>query len=252
MRGRARLEAGERGHVPGGEAAGRERIDDRRRHRQPEAARQLPMEVDRLAHRELLGGGHEADERRGGIGEPPPDRAKALGHRTDAGERTERLRGGEQRQRVPRGGRIDDDKVVDEAAEPAGVEPRGEPVQHEELGQARGGGGEHLEARALEQPTGEHAQLKHAQHEVGERRLGLDRRRREVRAERPRLGAERPSEQRPEPARTHLDREHTPPRFGRGAGERRRDGALADTALARDDHQTLGGERETGGHDGGS
>ena len=86
-------------------------------------------------------------------------------------------------------------------------------------------------------------------HEVAERLLRLERRRPEPGGDEHGGRPERaPTEQRTETATRHLHREHPPPRTRHGPRESGGHGTLADATLSRDDHQSLGGERQAGRH----
>jgi len=209
------------------------------------------VELDRLAYRELLGRRHHAHERRAWVGNEPLDASEQVGHGSQAGERAQRVRGGQEGEGVTRGRRVDDDEVAHRTATPPWLDPAEQPVQDQELAQPRRRRGQHLERRALEQPSREHAEAKHALDEVAEQGLGLEAGGREPGPDADRLGAEaRHAEQRAERPAADLDREHVPSARRGGVRQRRRDGRLPHTALARDDDQSLRDEREPGRHAG--
>ena len=235
--------------IVGAEAPRWQCVHDRWRDGQPEASDELAVQLDRLAHGELLRRRDEADERPRRIAEELVDASEHLRNRSDPRERPEGPRGGEERQGVAGCRGVDEHDVVGAPSEVTLLHPAEQPVQHQELRQPRRGRGEDLERRALQQPSREHAEAEDAVHEVGERVVGLERRRLEARRHEPR-GRFQPiePEQRPEAAVCHLDREHASARTREGARERGRHGALSDATLSRDDDQALGGERKPGRH----
>src|SRR5439155_511644 len=174
------------------------------------------------------------------VGDEPLDASEQLGDGSQAGERAQRVRGGQEGEGVTRGRRVDDDEVAHRTATPPWLDPAEQPVQDQELAQPRHRRGQHLERRALEQPSREHAEAKHALDEVAEQGLGLEAGGREPGPDADRLGAEaRHAEQRAERPAADLDREHVPSARRGGVRQRRRDGRLPHTALARDDDQAL-------------
>src|SRR5207247_7041970 len=105
------FQVGERCFVAGAEAARRERVHDRWRDGEAERSGELAVKLDRLAHRELLRGRHDTDERSGRIGEERMDLREHLGDGAEARERAEGTWRGEERQRGARRGRGDQHEI---------------------------------------------------------------------------------------------------------------------------------------------
>ena len=167
--------------------------------------------------------------------------AEQRGDRTEAGERSEGARCREQRQGMAGRWRVEQDEIVRGASEPSLLEPAGHAVEHEQLRQPRRRGRQHLEGGALEESSGEQAEAECAQDEIAEHGFRLEARDCELRADARRLvGDRRGPEQRTQPPRADLDRQHASPRRRRGLRERGRHRRLADSTLSRNDDQALG------------
>ena len=118
----------------------------------PSRPRQLAVQLDRLAHRQLLRRGHEADERRRRIGERGADVAQGVRRPArDARARRASCGAASSGSEWPDAGASTTTRSYVGRAEPARVEPAVQLLQDEELRQPGRGRGQHLEARALEE-----------------------------------------------------------------------------------------------------
>jgi len=143
----------------------------------------------------------------------------------------------------------DDDQVVHASAEAACLEPCIQLLQDEELRQPGRCGGHHLEAGALEQATAQHAQGQGPVDERPERLLGLDGGGCQARPHGARLDLQPAgTEECAQPSGADLHRQHAAACPGGRARQRRRDGGLADAALAGDHDQPLRMERQMRAH----